>query len=132
MRKNLQIICKLIDFELPDIEAFDHFKGLAPKRIKPQEMSIFSAKNPEKMIISCENPLKTKELDCFFQEESDFKEFSRNYLENYDVFQFDKVLSSIDSQEALFINSCKSLIKGFFDGESACVLLLGAQAYLKN
>lgn len=58
MAKPLEIFCKTLDFDLSDIDSFDHLKGLAPKRLYSPSLQIFPAKSPEKLVVCSDKPIE--------------------------------------------------------------------------
>ena len=130
MSKSSELYCKLLDFDLSDLDSFDHLKGLAPKRLYSPTTSLFSAKNPEKLVILGEIPIDSKEITVHFQQDSDFSVFSSNYQHKFDSFGFEGVFSTYDSQESLFLSICRRQLGEFLENQESCgVLLLGPSRY---
>jgi len=130
MSKTQSSYCKILDYDLTDLDSFDHLKGLTPKRLFTSSLSIFSAKNPEKLVVFSEKAIDTKEISLHFQQDSDFQDFSSNFLNKYETFAYEGVFSGYDNQESLYISLCKRLLSSFLDNQENCgVLLLGPSRY---
>lgn len=129
MKRSLNLYFKFFDFDVEDADDFDHYKGAQPKRLSSPSVSLFSAKKPEKYLISTEIPIDSVNIDRFFRQDSDLTEFSASYLQNYDIYFFDKIFTAGDSQELFFYSTFQKAIGKMIDGENSCLILTGNSRY---
>lgn len=124
--KNIQMFCKITNFDLPDLDDFDQYQGFPLKHSNSTSSYLFSARNPSSLLISSEIPIENKQIEINFHQESDLIDFSNSNLEKYEIISFDRIFTCFDSQESLFLNSCKDLVRKLMDGQNSGYLLNGS------